>query len=41
MILSTAEGLAQEGPRAGKGFTQEEVFGLFNLPIPQRRAAAA
>lgn len=41
MILSTAEGLAQEGPRAGRGFTQEEVFGLFNLQMPQRRAAAA
>lgn len=41
MILSTAEGLAQEGPRAGKGFTQEELFSLFNLPAPVRRAAAA
>ncbi len=41
MILSTAEGLAQEGQRAGKGFTQEELFSLFNLPSPVRRAAAA
>ena len=41
MILSTAEGLAQEGQRAGKGFTQEELFRLFNLPSPVRRAAAA
>jgi SNF2 family DNA or RNA helicase len=41
MILSTAEGLAQEGQRTGKGFTQEELFSLFNLPPPVRRAAAA
>ena len=41
MILSTAEGLAQEGQRAGKGFTQDELFSLFNLPSPVRRAAAA
>jgi len=40
-ILSTAEGLAQDGHQAGKGFTQEELFSLFNLPSPMRRAAAA
>ena len=41
MILSTAEGLALDSQRSMKGFTQEELFSLFNLPPPARRAAAA
>ncbi len=40
MILSTAEGLALDSQRSMKGFTQEELFSLFNLPPPARRAAA-
>ena len=41
MILSTAEGVALDPQRSMKGFTQEELFSLFNLPPPPRRAVAA
>jgi SNF2 family DNA or RNA helicase len=39
-ILSTAEGLSLAGGRQTAGFTQEELFSLFNLPVPRRSAAA-